>query len=129
MERPSASKKRKITHAGAAHDDEEELEDDEQKIEKFFALIKNLREARDRLMINGGSNAFNGTDQKRQQTHAVWKPSFQREDFMEEAAPPLKNPPVTAALVDSSDDQSQRGGANYKENENITEGLDLRLSL
>jgi hypothetical protein len=122
----SANRKRKISH------DEDQEEDDEQKIDKFFALIKNLREARDRLM--NGSNGFNGTDQNKRdkmkkveeqmQTHAVWKPSFQREDFVEEVAAPFKNLPVTA-LVGSS---SQRGGGGGTK-ENDTDGLDLRLSL
>ena len=130
----TATNKRKIRHdIGQDHQEEE---DDDQKIDKFFALIKNLREARDRLM--SGSKAFNGTDHDQnkrvkrkvgeEKPAAVWKPSFQREDFMppEEAAAaaPFKNPPpVTALLVGSS---SQRGGGNK---ENDTEGLDLRLSL
>lgn len=138
MELTTATNKRKISHDIEDHHQEEE-EDDEQKIDKFFALIKNLREARDRLM--SGSSAFNGGDDQNRRVKrkvgeekpaAVWKPSFQREDFMapEEAAAavavvaPFKNPPpVTALLVGSS---SQRGGGNK---ENDTGGLDLRLSL
>ncbi|XP_059439798.1 uncharacterized protein LOC132172335 [Corylus avellana] len=139
MELTTATNKRKISHDIEDHHQEEE-DDDEQKIDKFFALIKNLREARDRLM--SGSSAFNGGDDQNRRLKrkvgeeklaVVWKPSFQREDFMapEEAAAaavavaaPFKNPPpVTALLVGSS---SQRGGGNK---ENDTEGLDLRLSL
>ncbi|KAG2697767.1 hypothetical protein I3760_07G120800 [Carya illinoinensis] len=119
-----ASKKRKIYHD---HEDE----DEEQKIEKFFALIENIREARDRLVLNGSNAFISGTEKKKNQIikvkaadHkqvAVWKPSFQREDFMERA--PLFNCPPHVTFLGSA----QRKEEAQKE---ITEeGLDLTLSL
>ncbi|KAB1202651.1 hypothetical protein CJ030_MR8G020271 [Morella rubra] len=114
------SKKRKV------RDDDEE-EDEELKMEKFFALVKNIREARDRLL--NGSNALNGTGCKRkgkkveeEKQIPVWKPSFRREDFMEEAVGVALsgNPPVTF-LGSSQTEEAQK--------EKNEEDLDLRLSL
>lgn len=116
-----ASKKRKICH----HDPEEEEEenDDEQKIEKFFALIKNIREARFRLM--NGSDVMEAVENKKKKKKVegenkqveVWKPSFEREDFMEDEAHQLKT------VVGSSPRQE---GSKKEEDE---EELDLGLSL
>lgn len=114
-----ASKKRKIFHDNP---EEEEDDDDEQKIEKFFALIKNIREARFRLM--NGSDVMEGVESKRKKKKVeeenkqveVWKPSFEREDFMEDEAQ-LKT------VVGSSPRQE---GSKKEEDK---EELDLGLSL
>ncbi|GMY17120.1 protein NIM1-INTERACTING 1-like [Fagus crenata] len=117
-----ASNKRKF-----CHDDEkeEEEEEEEQKIEKFFALIKNIREARFRLM--NGSDVMEGIENRRKKKKVeeekkqieVWKPSFQREDFMEDTEAQLKTD------VGSSPRVLQEG----IKNEDDEEELDLGLSL
>ncbi|KAA8543005.1 hypothetical protein F0562_021500 [Nyssa sinensis] len=84
MEGP-ASKKRKVCH------DEAFEEDDEQKMEKFFALIRSIRETSEYIM-NGSNELQNKSDNKKkmkkvddeEKSKAVWKPSFQREDFAED---------------------------------------------
>ncbi|GMN52241.1 hypothetical protein TIFTF001_021386 [Ficus carica] len=54
----NGSKKRKLNHELYINNDEEELATEEQKFEKFYALIRSMREARDRLiMINGAAAA------------------------------------------------------------------------
>ncbi|XP_030948791.1 uncharacterized protein LOC115972601 [Quercus lobata] len=114
-----ASKKRKICPDDP---EEEEDDDDEQKIEKFFALIKNIREARFRLM--NGSDVMEGVENKRKKKKVeeenkqveVWKLSFEREDFMEDEAQ-LKT------VVGSSPRQE---GSKKEEDK---EELDLGLSL
>lgn len=90
-----------------------DVDDDvEQKIEKFYALIRSMREARDRLMNGSDDQAIlygdqtlqmkqrkklmtmmssTSTDHKPQEQKtsqplkngsAAWKPSFEREDFI-----------------------------------------------
>ncbi|KAB5527334.1 hypothetical protein DKX38_021181 [Salix brachista] len=119
-----ASKKRKLFH--------DDL-DEEEKIEKFFALINGIREARDRLMnapdlaLKLEMDTSNGNKRKleeKKKQFTVWKPSFQREDFMEETEI-LRNPPAAAAsaLVDSP----QRKEVTEKDDRR--ESLDLNLSL
>ncbi|GMY17121.1 protein NIM1-INTERACTING 1-like [Fagus crenata] len=125
----SASKKRKIFHDHEEEDDH----DEEQKIEKFFALIKSIREARECLMING-LNAENKRKKKNvdeEEKHnniAVWKPSFQREDFMEEAAAHQFKIPHAVTLVGSSY-QREEGADDDQKGNTTKEGIDLRLSL
>lgn len=77
----TASKKRKICH--------EDEEDEEEKIEKFFALIKNIQEARDHLLMLNDSDCTRIKNRKKMKkidqdppAVSVWVPSFQREDFM-----------------------------------------------
>ncbi|XVF80735.1 hypothetical protein PTKIN_Ptkin15bG0098900 [Pterospermum kingtungense] len=130
----AASKKRKISH-----DDDED--DEEEKMEKFYALIKSIREARDHLIMNNISSSAEVHNKeaadhlmsktKKQKLEdqekkvLVWKPSFQRGDFMEEADQ-LKKPPVMSFPSTSS--QSKEGTDNNKE-QDVKEELDLSLSL
>jgi len=122
-----ASKKRKLFH-----DDLDHEENEEEKIEEFFALIKGIREARDRLMnvsdpalkleIDTKNNKRKLEEETKKFT--VWKPSFQREDFMEETEMIRTLPAaVASALVDSS----QRKEVTEKDEHK--ESLDLNLSL
>ncbi|KAJ9187920.1 hypothetical protein P3X46_003331 [Hevea brasiliensis] len=119
METPS---KRKLS----IHDDQDDEDNEEVKIEKFFALIRSIREARDRL-INGSDYLKQETDSNKKKRKleeenvqvAVWKPCFQPEDFMEESE--ARNP--RAAMVDTSKRNE------VPEKEEAKEELDLRLSL
>ncbi|XP_041022135.1 uncharacterized protein LOC121263354 [Juglans microcarpa x Juglans regia] len=91
-----ASKKRKY----CLHHDDDVEEDDEQKMEKFFALIRNIQEARDQRVRSNGPDVIKGSiDHKRSKMNKVieeekkikivtevWKPSFEPEDFMEKVA-------------------------------------------
>ncbi|KAF5733446.1 hypothetical protein HS088_TW17G00990 [Tripterygium wilfordii] len=104
-ESSSSSKKRKIIHQD--HDDNSNI-DDEEKMEKFFALIKSIRDARHCLTNSSDDAADGGDDGKKRE--AVWKPSFQREDFMDEAAREFKDdPPVSLAAAEGVvDDVAQQ---------------------
>ncbi|XP_068302673.1 protein NIM1-INTERACTING 1-like [Pyrus communis] len=94
METCKESNKRKMINSNVDDDEEE-------KIELFFALINNIRVARDRLM--NGSNVSKGSeihesvstkknkrkvvegDEEEKTTAGVWKPTFQPEDLTEVA--------------------------------------------
>ncbi|KAL5795787.1 hypothetical protein ACOSQ2_000607 [Xanthoceras sorbifolium] len=130
----TASKKRKL-----CHDDHREKEEDneEEKMEEFFALVRSIREARDRLMINGSyenkkqtqNNTSTTMKRKLEEDHQkpvieAWKPTFQREDFLQEEPDQLKNPHVS--LLSSSQNKE---GTDQKADQDIKEGLDLTLSL
>ncbi|KAG8477588.1 hypothetical protein CXB51_030348 [Gossypium anomalum] len=125
--RSSASKKRKIS----GDDDEEE----EENMEKFYSLIKSIREARDRLIINNPSSAENvnksgaADDQRETKKRKLlaWNPSFQREDFMEEADKLKKLPPNPTSIGSTS--QSKQGGDDNDQKEEVKDELDLNLSL
>ncbi|XP_021812629.1 uncharacterized protein LOC110755705 [Prunus avium] len=136
------SKKRKMIISNDV--DAAEADDEEEKIEKFFALINNIREARHRLM--NGSNVIlkgeeindNRSNKKKKKKEVeeeeekviadVWKPSFQPEDLIEEEAHhEFKIPHVISGISTTNNAQS-RGCCNTeicKQGNN----LDLRLSL
>ncbi|KAF5733447.1 hypothetical protein HS088_TW17G00991 [Tripterygium wilfordii] len=146
-ESSSSSKKRKIIHQDR-HDSNNI--DDEEKMEKFFALIKSIRDARHRLTNGPDASADDaadgGDDGKKRKV--VWKPSFQREDFMDEAARELKDDPrptVTLAAGQGFVDEEKqlkedlpvtlaaghiaRNIDERQEEESCKEAIDLRLSL
>ncbi|XP_062084200.1 uncharacterized protein LOC133790549 [Humulus lupulus] len=95
MRKENVSKKRKLSHVVAENynnnnNDDDDGNEEEQKIEKFYALIRSMREARDRL-IKGPTSS---DDQATRTDHHLlqaenmkpnsqsWKPSFEREDFI-----------------------------------------------
>uniref|UniRef100_A0A5B7CA90 Uncharacterized protein n=1 Tax=Davidia involucrata TaxID=16924 RepID=A0A5B7CA90_DAVIN len=133
----SGSKKRKVV----CHDDEDE-DDDNEKMEKFFALIRSIREARD-IIINGSdhdqpkkqkrNNNIKVVDQEElidqeKPKSSVWNPSFQREDFAEDHLQ-LPNPSM-ATLLAASSSQIEQGISDHQNEEiNNKQGLDLKLSL
>ncbi|CAI8603664.1 unnamed protein product [Vicia faba] len=80
MEISGSSKKRKIICCD--EEDEEKQKEDEAKMETFFALVRSMRKTRDRWKnkMNGDIKGQNGV------VAAVWKPTFQLEDFAEEGA-------------------------------------------
>ncbi|XVE73500.1 hypothetical protein DITRI_Ditri11bG0123000 [Diplodiscus trichospermus] len=120
------TKKRKVSH-----DDDED--DEEEKMEKFYALIKSIREARERLIINNSTELVNKEYAEQSETKkrkleeekkvAVWKPSFQREDFMEETDK-LKKPPASLAGTSQTKERTHND-----QKEEVKEELDLTLSL
>ncbi|KAK8521892.1 hypothetical protein V6N13_021964 [Hibiscus sabdariffa] len=93
-------------------------------MEKFYALINSIREARDRFIINNKKKK-----RKLEEGNggvAAWKPSFQREDFMEEADQ-LKKPSMRLATPCQSQAKEEESGKVLKEE--VKECLDLTLSL
>ncbi|KAE8724049.1 Pectin lyase-like superfamily protein [Hibiscus syriacus] len=101
------SKKRKIC---------QEDEDEEEKIEKFCALVNTIREVRDRFIVNKKNRKLEEGNHA-----AAWKPSFQPEDFMQETDQ-LKKP--TMSFATNCQTKEEETGK-----EAVKEGLDLTLSL
>ncbi|PON61793.1 NIM1-interacting protein [Parasponia andersonii] len=137
----SVSKKRK--RSCQVYDDEE---DEEEKIGKFYVLIKSIREARNRLInMKGSSDHHHVFSKELITTHPnelhkpavqVWEPSFEREDFTEDThaddqlivktplltvmMPPPPPPPPSAPTLEA---------AQQKEETREGISLDLTLSL
>lgn len=115
------SKKRKIFRA-------EDDDDDEEKIEKFFALIRTMREARDRLLADRGVTKGGSKRSKIEATRMPtpvlgWKPTFELEDFMHDARMIGENDPPANGL-----DTPRRVGSELDHRE-MKVSLDLTLSL
>lgn len=124
-----ASKKRKYC---LDHDDDVE-EDDEQKMEKFFALIRNIQEARDQLVSSNGPDVIKGSIENNRSKKnkvieeeikkikivtEVWKPSFEPEDFMEKVAGSQLKTVLGSSQIQETDQEKEEEGL-----------LDLKLSL
>ncbi|KAK7344352.1 hypothetical protein VNO77_13866 [Canavalia gladiata] len=107
----NSSKKRKIYH--------EEDDEDEAKMETFFALVRSIRETRDRWMGFSSGDRNNKTS-KEQNRVTVWKPTFQLEDFAEE-----QGQHGNQLLAGAS--QSKKCCKEEEDAEN--KGIDLKLSL
>ncbi|XP_054797672.1 protein NIM1-INTERACTING 1 [Prosopis cineraria] len=128
MDSASNSKKRKIFN------EEDEEDDDEIKMEKFFALVRSIRESREKL-IKFGSDACgetqNGSDKVIKNGVGVWKPQFEIEDFIE-ANPhhhqnrSQKHPPLHFSLADHASRDNKKAADEEREAE---KGMNLNLSL
>ncbi|XVF05912.1 hypothetical protein REPUB_Repub06bG0002600 [Reevesia pubescens] len=126
----SGRKKRKMGNG-----EEKDIEEEEEKVEKFFALIRSTREMRDRLRnVPNGSKEEELEKKKLQEEKsvaaAVWNPTFQPEDFMEEDSKSKINHPL---VVNDAGPSSKREQEQEQEKETNEEGedtgLDLNLSL
>lgn len=112
---------------------EEVEEDQEAKMEEFFALVRSIRESRERLM-NLGSDGYGEIREKggkkmkekeeENKVRSVWKPEFKVEDFFEEKkycplniAEEAGNSEILGATTMESDDKEAQIG------------MDLTLSL
>lgn len=116
-----AGEKRKICN--------EDEEDDEQKIEQFFAIIRNIREARERLR-NDDSDVKKKKQklvEEEMKKIQVWKPTFERGDFMEEEADHDHRHHQLKTIVGSSHHGDE--GTKKEEDHQDKEELDLKLSL
>ena len=102
----SSSKKRKLICQ----------QDEEAQMETFFALVRNIRETRDRWM---GLKSGEGRSKRGKEENSrvgVWKPTFQVEDFADEEARQRNS---------GSDPQRE----NCEKEEAAEKGIDLSLSL
>ncbi|GLT88450.1 hypothetical protein SLE2022_064760 [Rubroshorea leprosula] len=103
-------------------------EDEDEQMQKFFALIRNTKDMHDRLR-----NVPQGSKEKEEEKKvAVWNPMFQPEDFMEHAKSEHLPLPTQAAGPSSSKKEQQRKEEEDDAKEKAEDegsGLDLKLSL
>ncbi|CAL5352171.1 unnamed protein product [Camellia sinensis] len=140
--------KRRINNygEGGGGGEPEEQEDDEKKMDKFFALLRSFREARDRrrnelkeMEMGKNKNTVNmmkttTTTTKRAKTEheeggqkSSWVPSFEWEDFSEEQE--LRKAPLFfPAPWNNNHHHHEKSKKNDQKDDNET-GLDLELGL
>lgn len=107
------SRKRAASASLSSPDDEEE-----EKMERFFTLIRNIRASKEGMLKGGNQSKHKKPKEDRA---AVWTPTFEWEDFMQEIN--LKTPAIFS--------NPSKNPSKEKENEENTrlESLDLNLSL
>ncbi|PON88741.1 NIM1-interacting protein [Trema orientale] len=154
------NKKRKLSHVEEHlhRIDDDDDHDEDQKIEKFYALIRSMREARDRLIMNCSDNQTLQMKQRKKLAQreenqrpltngscAAWKPRFEREDFINNneahidddvgEVPTFKVPNSLPSETSSSSSYKIISSAttvpdqNQVQNISAKEPLDLTLSL
>ncbi|KDP23354.1 hypothetical protein JCGZ_23187 [Jatropha curcas] len=94
------------------------LEDDEEKMEKFFALIRSSKEIADQ-MRRGSNGSREKEDKKAEPAAPAWHPSFQPEDFIKDFKDNKAGP--------SKVEEGEKG--HQKKEVEEEEKLDLNLSL
>ncbi|XP_057963083.1 protein NIM1-INTERACTING 3 [Malania oleifera] len=97
----------------------EEDEDEEEKIEKFFAIIRNTREVQQRLVGSRPKEDEKEEAKEEKPSGGKWNPTFQLEDFAEDAL----------SKGSSSKGAGPSRREENKEGEGGGDGLDLKLSL
>lgn len=112
--------------------DEEQEDDEEKSVEKFFALIRSTREARDRLLGHGDASKQQEKKQgeeegKEKAMMGTWTPTFRLEDFMggSQAKGAKDFPGVQAGPSERKEEEKEES----KEGNGGGSGLDLNLSL
>lgn len=121
---------------GCRPEEEEEDKEVEEKMDKFYALIRSFRDARDRrrnellkeVEINNNNNNTKKRKAAEQQTVSSLVPSFRMEDFTQQGGEaefkrtPLKFPPAPSTIKIHEPDHDDL--LLDKES-----GLDLKLAL
>ncbi|KAF8034796.1 hypothetical protein BT93_C0958 [Corymbia citriodora subsp. variegata] len=129
-------KKRKIDKELAAVEEEES---EEEKMEKFFALIRSTREARDHLRGIGLSSSEE-TEKSREdrrkaeedhlrQRESGWNPTFRPEDFSQDPVilyKPSTTIPSTPHVPSSSGHEAQAGPSESKQEDEGKDGDDYK---
>ncbi|XP_022769518.1 protein NIM1-INTERACTING 1-like [Durio zibethinus] len=99
-------------------EEEEEEEEEEEKINAFFTLVRNIRDAHNQMLIRS-QDSKEKEKAKEKETKSTWTPSFKWEDFAED--PHLRNN-ITTLPSSSKIGEQKRKAEEHQE-------LDLNLSL
>ncbi|KAI4364648.1 hypothetical protein MLD38_020709 [Melastoma candidum] len=112
------------------HEQDEEEEDvsEEEKMKAFFDLIQAARGARERLF---GRTTVDGDNNKPRRQPAVWIPTFQASDFVDDPGKDIAKVPAEAsdgpsrpeANPGKGEEKEERGGEGHDG------GVNLKLSL
>ncbi|CAL9083340.1 unnamed protein product [Musa textilis] len=103
--------------------DGEEDKREEEEMEKFYAVLENIRATRDYLRRRRRT-------QKRMKTEAakpVWKPRFEMEDFKQEAG--VCSSAISVTSNPPKEGEGKRNGKEEEEEREEKSSLDLSLSL
>lgn len=113
-----------------AYSNGEDEEQEDEKMEEFFALIRNFQEARDRRR-NELKQKETKTEKRENKVRRLnnneqpsWVPSFEWADFNGEIE--FRKPPIIYPAPHNSDDDNKKKQQHDDEEE---DGLDLKLTL
>ncbi|KAM2716202.1 hypothetical protein EV2_045712 [Malus domestica] len=101
------------------------MEDEEEKIEKFYALIRSTREVRQ--LLRGNSNGLKEKkDEKKEDSKAAggWNPTFQPEDVLEDVKISGHHGGGSSKAKQEEEEEEDK-----KEEDKEGNGLNLNLSL
>ncbi|GFZ09623.1 hypothetical protein Acr_21g0002220 [Actinidia rufa] len=104
----------------------ENEEDEEEEMEKFFALVRSAKDVRERL------NKSQEEEKKKDEGEkpvGVWNPSFQLEDFMEGDYKSKDTPQASLAGPSKREDESHETKEEDHKEGGGGDRLDLNLSL
>ncbi|XWS76695.1 hypothetical protein CRYUN_Cryun01aG0199800 [Craigia yunnanensis] len=115
MKRKHMEGKTKETPAVDDNDDDEE----EEKINTFFTLVRNIRDAHNQMLIGSQDTKEEKEKAKEKEIKSTWIPSFKWEDFADDAH--LRNNIVTFPSSSKIEEQKSKTEEHQE--------LDLNLSL
>ncbi|PIA60880.1 hypothetical protein AQUCO_00300415v1 [Aquilegia coerulea] len=102
-------------------------DDEEEKIEKFYALIRSTKDLRYRLSVGNGCTKEKNRREELEKELPVWTPRFEWEDFMA-----MEENRVTASSSSPTKTPTRRDGKAKEEvveEEDSSSNLSLKLSL
>lgn len=109
-------------------------EDEDEKMERFFALIRSTKDIRDRLLAR--SSRILEENNRDSGPSSIWNPSIHPPDFMEIAGPSSTSKSNKQQHREEEEDDEREGGklgtkedANKEEKNCNMLDLDLNLSL
>ncbi|XVF72801.1 hypothetical protein PTKIN_Ptkin12aG0149200 [Pterospermum kingtungense] len=120
MKRKFMEANTKETPAVDDNNKDEEEEEEEEKVNAFFNLVRNIREAHNQILI-GSQDSKQKQKAKGTEIKSTWTPSFKWEDFAQNSH--LTNNVVVTLPTSSKIEQEQKGKTEEHQ------GLDLNLSL
>ncbi|KAK1385008.1 hypothetical protein POM88_022743 [Heracleum sosnowskyi] len=111
-----------------------EEDHEEKEMEKFYALVRNYREARDHRMQELNQMEMNKKRKCNGDKSCGWMPSFQLEDFKHENAELLRKslrmlPPPAVAVHNNNPKCGSVSDSQGQKEEDGSADLDLKLSL
>ncbi|CAA2997844.1 NIM1-INTERACTING 1-like [Olea europaea subsp. europaea] len=112
----------------------ENMENDDEKMESFFALIKSTRDIRQSMMKgrdqSNKKDSVKPIDDKPPPSPVVaWNPSFQPEDFMDDPQKMPLNHTAQLPAGSSSKREKEEEPRDEDQGREMGMGLDLNLSL
>ncbi|KAK8497589.1 hypothetical protein V6N13_002992 [Hibiscus sabdariffa] len=105
------------------HDDEE----DEDKINAFFTLVRNIRDVRNQMLIvSQGTKEKQKSAAATEEMKSTWTPSFQWEDFVQDHRHLTNN---STFIANATLPGSSKNNVEQKSRTHEHQDLDLNLSL
>ena len=118
--------KRKHDVEGEGEERDRVADEEEEKINSFYTLVRNIRDAHDQV-LTGSKDKGKGKEVDEKESNPTWTPSFSLEDFAEEDHGKFRGnfAMLPSASSKNIEDQQQPKTDQKRRNQD----LDLNLSL